>query len=170
MDITLDAPCESVRERFTQAVAEYRIDMYRVCRSLLDSDADAEDTVSEAVLRAWASFGKLRDAQALKSWLIKIAVNCAYEHRRKNANLVYPGDLEPIAGAYEDSRDFGLWDIVMRLPDDFRAATVMYYFSDMPTKDIAKALKVREGTVRSRLSRARKMLRTALEEGQNDEF
>ncbi len=170
MDITLDVPCESARERFAEAVTEYRIDMYRVCRSLLDSDADAEDAVSEAVLRAWASFGRLRDAQAFKSWLIKIAVNCAYEHRRKNVNLVYPGDLELIAGAYEDGHNFGLWDLVMRLPDDFRAATVMYYFSGMSTKDIAKALKVREGTVRSRLSRARKMLRTVLEEGQNDEF
>lgn len=161
---TLNPTIETQKERFANAVTEYQADMYRVCRALLENNADAEDAVSEAVLRAWAAFGNLRDYNSLKSWLIKIAVNCAYEHRRKSSRLVYQGDLEPLAGTVTEARDLGLWDIIMRLPDEFRAVTVMYYFEDMPTGDIAKALKVRTGTVRSRLARAREMLRKVLEE------
>lgn len=138
--------------------------MFRAARVLLDCDADAEDAVSDATLRAWQAFGRLRDEKALKGWLIKITVNCAYEHRRKSARMTYTDDLEPLAGGVPDQHEGGLWDTVCRLPEDFRVATVLYYYEDMTTAEIAKALGVREGTVRSRLARARNRLRTLLEE------
>ena len=121
-------------------------------------------SVSDAVLRAWQAFGRLRDEKALKGWLIKITVNCAHEHHRKTARLTYTDDLEPLAGGAEDRHDFTLWDAVCALPEDYRVATVLFYYEDMTTAEIAKVLAVREGTVRSRLSRARNRLRTLLEE------
>lgn len=111
-----------------------------------------------------AAFGRLRDEKSPKGWLIKITVNCAYEHHRRGARVTYTDDLEPLAGGAEDRHDFTLWDAVCRLPEDYRVATVLYYYEDMTTAEIAKALGVREGTVRSRLARARKRLRTLLEE------
>ena len=164
MEMILTQIQEDAHERFAAAVTEHRRAMYRAARALLSSDADAEDAVSEAVLRAWQAFGRLRDEQSLKGWLIKITVNCAYEHRRKSARVTYTDDLEPLAGGAEDRHDFTLWDAVCRLPADYRMATVLYYYEDMTTAEIAKALGVREGTVRSRLSRARSRLRTLLEE------
>ena len=120
--------------------------------------------MGEAILRAWQAFGRLRDEKALKGWLIKITVNCAYEHHRRGARLTYTDDLEPLAGGAEDRHDFTLWDAVCALPEDYRVATVLFYYEDMTTAEIAKALGVREGTVRSRLSRARSRLRMLLEE------
>ena len=102
--------------------------------------------------------------KALKGWLIKITVNCAHEHHRKTARLSYTDDLEPLAGGAEDRHDFTLWDAVCALPEDYRVATVLFYYEDMTTAEIANALGIREGTVRSRLSRARNRLRTLLEE------
>ena len=96
--------------------------------------------------------------------LMIITVNCAYEHHRRGSRVTYTDDLEPLAGGAEDRHDFTLWDAVCRLPADYRVATVLYYYEDMTTAEIAKALGVREGTVRSRLSRARSRLRTLLEE------
>ena len=87
MEMILTNIQEDARERFAAAVTAHRHAMYRAARVLLDSDADAEDAVSEAVLRAWQAFGRLRDEKALKGWLIKIAVNCAYEHRRRGARV-----------------------------------------------------------------------------------
>ena len=164
MEMILTGMQEDARERFAAAVTAHRHAMYRAARALLDSDADAEDAVSEATLRAWQAFGRLREEQALKGWLIKITVNCAYEHRRKGARVTYTDDLEPLAGGAEDRHDLGLWDAVCRLPEDHRIATVLFYYEDMTTAEIAKTLGVREGTVRSRLSRARSRLRTLLEE------
>ena len=164
MEMILSQIQDDPRTRFAAAVTEHRRAMYRAARALLSSDADAEDAVSEAVLRAWQAFGRLRDEKALKGWLIKITVNCAHEHHRKTARLTYTDDLEPLAGGAEDRHDFTLWDAVCALPEDYRVATVLFYYEDMTTAEIAKALDVREGTVRSRLSRARNRLRTLLEE------
>ena len=164
MEMILTGMQEDARERFAAAVTAHRHAMYRAARALLDSDADAEDAVSEATLRAWQAFGRLREERALKGWLIKITVNCAYEHRRKGARVTYTDDLEPLAGGAEDRHDLGLWDAVCRLPEEHRIATVLFYYEDMTTAEIAKTLGVREGTVRSRLSRARSRLRTLLEE------
>lgn len=164
MEMILSQTQDDPRERFTTAVTTHRRAMYRAARALLSSDADAEDAVSEATLRAWQAFGRLRDEKALKGWLIKITVNCAHEHHRKTARLSYTDDLEPLAGGAEDRHDFTLWDAVCALPKDYRVATVLFYYEDMTTAEIAKALGIREGTVRSRLSRARNRLRTLLEE------
>lgn len=164
MEMILTNIQEDARERFAAAVTAHRHAMYCAARVLLDSDADAEDAVSEATLRAWQAFGRLRDEKSLKGWLIRITVNCAYEHHRRGARVTYTDDLEPLAGGAEDRHDFTLWDAVCRLPKDYRVATVLYYYEDMTTAEIAKALGVREGTVRSRLARARNRLRTLLEE------
>ena len=164
MEMILTGMQEDARERFAAAVTAHRHAMYRAARALLDSDADAEDAVSEATLRAWQAFGRLREERAFKGWLIKITVNCAYEHLRKGARVTYTDDLEPLAGGSEDKHDLGLWDAVCRLPEDHRIATVLFYYEDMTTAEIAKKLGVREGTVRSRLSRARNRLRMLLKE------
>lgn len=164
MEMILSQTQDDARTRFAAAVTAHRRAMYRAARALLSCDADAEDAVSEAILRAWQAFGRLRDEKALKGWLIKITVNCAHEHHRKTARLTYTDDLEPLAGGAEDKHGFPLWDAVCALPEDYRVATVLFYYEDMTTAEIAKVLGVREGTVRSRLSRARSRLRTLLEE------
>ena len=164
MEMILSQTQDDTRERFAAAVTAHRRAMYRAARALLSCDADAEDAVSEATLRAWQAFRRLRDEKALKGWLIKITVNCAHEHHRKTARLSYTDDLEPLAGGAEDRHDFTLWDAVCALPEDYRVATVLFYYEDMTTAEIANALGVRGGTVRSRLSRARNRLRTLLEE------
>ena len=164
MEMILTNIQEDARERFAAAVTAHRHAMYRAARVLLDSDADAEDAVSEATLRAWQAFGRLRDEKSLKGWLIKITVNCAYEHHRRGARVTYTDDLEPLAGGAEDRHDFTLWDPVSRLPEPPGFGPVLSYYEVTTPAEIAKALGVREGTVRSRLSRARSRLRTLLEE------
>ena len=71
------------QEEFSAAVTEHSRSMYRAARAVLDSAADAEDAVGQAVLQAWQSLDRLRDKGAVRPWLIRIAVNCAYAQRRK---------------------------------------------------------------------------------------
>ena len=131
----------SAREEFAAAVTEHSHGMFRAARSILDSDADAEDAVGEAVLRAWQSWDRLRARGAVRAWLLKIAVNCAYEQRRRDSRVIYTDELEPLAGGAEDALPGGLWDAV-----------------------IARVLGVAQGTVKSRLGRARQRLKEQLQE------
>ena len=77
MEMIKAVPAAGARERFAAAAQAHTRSMYRAARTILDSDADAEDAVSEALLRAWQAFGRLKSEEALKGWLLKITVNCA---------------------------------------------------------------------------------------------
>ena len=90
---------EWTREEFAAAVTEHGRRMFRAARAVLDSDADAEDAVSQAVLQAWQSLDRLKNREAVRPWLVKIAVNCAYAQRRRQGRVVYLDDLAQIAGA-----------------------------------------------------------------------
>ena len=145
----------SAREEFAAAVTEHSHGMFRAARSILDSDADAEDAVGEAVLRAWQSWDRLR---------ARGAVNCAYEQRRRDSRVIYTDELEPLAGGAEDALPGGLWDAVLHLPEEQRAAVTLYYYEDLPVAEIARVLGVAQGTVKSRLGRARQRLKEQLQE------
>ena len=150
------------REEFAAAVTEHSRRMYRAARAVLDSDADAEDAVGQAILQAWQSLDRLRDKSAVRPWLVKIAVNCAYAQRRKWGKVVYLEDVVPEPAAPDISPNGGLWEAVCALPPERRAAVVLFYYEDMPVDEIAKTLGVPKGTVKSRLSRAREQLREML--------
>lgn len=61
-------------------------------------------------------------------------------------------------------KDFSLYDAINSLEDDLKITTLLYYFEDLKYKDIAKLLKIKEGTVKSRLSRAKQKLYEILKE------
>lgn len=157
-------------ERFTALVEAHSHAMFRAARAVLDCDADAEDAVGEAVLLAWQAFGSLRDESKAKSWLLRIAVNCAYAQRRRLGRVVCVDDLERVAGAAGMNEPDGLWDAVCRLPDDQRIAVTLYYYDELPVAEIARTLGVPQGTVKSRLSRARARLAQTLREEDPDAF
>lgn len=162
---------EWTREEFAAAVAEHSRRMYRAARAVLDSDADAEDAVGQAVLQAWQSLDRLRDKSAARAWLVKIAVNCAYAQRRGRGRVIYLEELEqePAAPAGDPARCGGLWEAVSALPPERRVVVTLFYYEDMSVEQIAKCLGVPKGTVKSRLSRARKQLKEMLQ-GQEGEY
>ena len=107
------------KDEFAAAVTENSRAMFRTARTLLSSDADAEDAVSRAVLSAWQGVSKLRDREKIKPWLIKITVNCAYEIRRKTGRVTFLEEL-PDTPAPDEHRYDDLWEAVSALPEDRR--------------------------------------------------
>ena len=84
-------------EELAALVREHGGAMFRAARSVTDSDAQAEDAVGRAVLTAFEKRSSLRDERKARPWLVKIAVNCALEDRRRQGRLTsledLPGDL-----------------------------------------------------------------------------
>lgn len=152
------------REQFAALVREHSRSIFRAARAILDCDADAEDAVGEAVLLAWQAFPKLNRPEAARCWLLKITVRCAYGLRRRQRRVVYMDDLSQTAGSAPPPEPSGLWDAVLRLPEDQRLVVMLYYYEDLPVAEIAKTLCVPQGTVKSRLSRGRDRLRALLRE------
>ena len=117
----------------------------------------------------------------LKGWLYRVAVNGSVDMlRRGKKELLYdvppndgPTDSEcdmPESSAIRSERDSMLRDSVNALDDIYREPLLLHYYSGLNYHDIAELLNVAEGTVKSRMSRAKAMLRTMLgERGMNDE-
>ena len=159
------------REAFLENIKSYTLHMYRLAFSILRNSQDAEDAVSEAVLRAYENLGTLRSEERFKAWVLQITANEAKKLYGKNKRMStvawedYMSDYmsENMAPAFYDEHH-ELWDVVMKLDDDFRDVIVLFYYEQFSIREIARILKCREGTVKSRMHRAKGQLREMLQE------
>ena len=150
------------KEEFTRAVLEYESTLYRVAKSMLGSEADCADAAQNALLRAWEKQHTLRDTAYVKTWLTRILINECRAMLRQRARFV-PLEEEAAEGEIAPERDSGLYEAVMGLDVKYRVPFVLYYIEGFRTREIASMLKLPEGTVKTRLRRAREILRTELE-------
>lgn len=150
------------KEEFTRAVLEYESTLYRVAKSMLGSEADCADAAQNALLRAWEKQHTLRDMAYFKTWLTRILINECRAMLRQRARFV-PLEEEAAEGEIAPERDSGLYEAVMGLDVKYRVPFVLYYIEGFRTREIASMLKLPEGTVKTRLRRAREILRTELE-------
>ncbi len=150
------------KEEFTRAVLEYESTLYRVAKSMLGSEADCADAAQNALLRAWERLHTLRDPAYFKTWLTRILINECRAMLRQRARFV-PLEEEAAEGEIAPERDSGLYEAVMGLDVKYRVPFVLYYIEGFRTREIVSMLKLPEGTVKTRLRRAREILRTELE-------
>ena len=151
------------KERFSQAVWEMRSSMLRLAMSLLRSPQDAEDAVSEAVLRAFTHRDTVRGD--FKPWMLKIVANCCYTQMRKRARVVLADSEQfPETPAQEDEAH-ALWQHLWGLPEKYRVVLSLFYYERMHVDEIAQALSIPRGTVTARLKRGREKLARIMKEG-----
>jgi len=143
---------------FIRLTLENKLGMYRLAFSILRNEADAEDAVSETVLKAYEKLDKLRNTNKFKPWIMKILVNQAKTMLRGKNRIDLMADMEQLEMSF-DNQTGELWSVVSELEEEFRNVVILFYYEDMTTREIAKTLQIAEGTVKSRLSRAREKLK-----------
>ena len=155
------------------AAAERHLDMvYRVALNWLRSPADAEDAAQNAMLRLWRTDTAFQSGEHLRRWLVKVTVNeCKSLWRTLWRRRVSLQDItdEHLPPAFDEPDHERLYDALAALPEKCRIVVHLFYFEGYGTREIAGILGVREPTVRTRLSRARKILRQQLREAWEDE-
>ena len=141
-------------------------DLYRIAMSILKNKDDADDAVCGAVVEAYENIQKLNDCGFFKTWIIRILINQANAVYKKRSKIVYLNDIK-IEPQYEDAYDLDnneLTAAITSLNLEYRTAITLYYFQDMPIKEIASVLQIPQGTVKWRLSRAKSILKQKLSE------
>jgi RNA polymerase sigma-70 factor (ECF subfamily) len=141
--------------------------LYRTARAILRDDAEAEDAVQEAYLRAYRGLEAFRGEAKLSTWLVRIAANEALMRRRRRpAAEVVPMDATVELEAGGEQGDHMLRQLLERkidaLPDDYRAVFMLRAVEELSVEETAAALGIPEATVRTRLFRARGLLRESL--------
>lgn len=155
------------REAFRPIVERYGNVLMGTIYLMIGDRAVSEELVQETFVRAWRGIKTFRLGQPLKPWLVRVAVNQAL-----NARARRQAPVEPLSEASASGTDAGfgqsddrseIRQALSQLSDDHRRVVVLRYFGELSTKESAKALGVREGTVKSRLKRALEQLREILE-------
>ena len=151
------------RDREIVRIVETYSDMLmRIALNRVNSITEAEDVVQSTFERLMKRQPRFETREHEKAWLIKTAIRiCIDEARRASRRTSVPLN-EEIAAAYSEE-SFELLETVRRLPEHDRDAVYLYYYEEYRISDVAKILGEREGTTRSRLSRARKKLRAIME-------
>jgi RNA polymerase sigma-70 factor (ECF subfamily) len=130
---------------------------------------DLDDIVQECFVKAWKGMEKFRGESNVKTWITRIAVNCAYDHfRRKGVNLETEEiDEEKLEAVEPELRDLGAEEALRRalgcLSVPHREVLVLHVMEENPVDEVAAILKISPGTVKSRLFHARANLQKILE-------
>ncbi len=171
---------EKDEKAFETVVERYDKFVFSSVRCELRSDEDAFDVSQEVFIRLYGAAGGFRCESTLKTWLYRMCKNCAVDFCRKNyrhgfLSLTKSGDDENGEGETDipdtDTPEEELLrrekiravrKAVASLPEQQRSVIVLREFGDMAYADIAKTLGISEGTVKSRISRAREALKELL--------
>jgi RNA polymerase sigma-70 factor (ECF subfamily) len=158
--------------------------LFRVARSIVRDESEAEDVLQEAYVRAFAKLDEFRGEASIYTWLTRIVINEGRGRLRKRRDTVDLAEIEnaqaeagrvllfPSAfGSGDPERDAAraearrlLERAVDALPEPFRLVFVMREIEDCSMAETAETLGIRVETVKTRLHRARRMLRAALDE------
>lgn len=142
--------------------------VFRFAYLLLGDPDDAQDVAQETFIRAFYSLSRFDERRPLRPWLMSITANQSRNRRRTMgryfAALTRFSRQQPAYDPPPGKDDSQLlWQAVQRLNPDFQRAIYLRYFLELPEAEMAEALEVAAGTVKSRLHRALEALRRVVE-------
>ncbi len=172
-------------QAFGLLVTKYQDRIYNLVIRLCPQAADAEELAQEAFLKAMERIAQFRGQSQFYTWLFRIAANLAISHRRRGGRLKFQSltgsdDFEntqaealtaalaekrcpsPVAAAISNESAARVEQAVTELDEEFRVVLVLRDVEEMDYSQIAEVLDVPVGTVKSRLHRARTVLRQSL--------
>ena len=152
------------RDAFAQEVRSLTDTAFAVSYLILGHSADCEDAMSAAILRAYENRGKLKKRESFRAWFLQILRHEAYNLLRKQRRLTPVEELPEAPAPEGDAAGrLDLQAALDQLTEDQRTALLLQQ-EGYDLAEIGQALDVPVGTVKSRISRAKKTLRAILEE------
>lgn len=142
----------------------YETQMYRVAYSYLRNEHDVRDAVQEMYYLAFKHMHTVKSPEYFKTWLVRIVINTCNQQIRKQKRIVITDELPERSATFKDEL-FEMNDVLMQLPIEQQELIHLKYFKDLKNSEIAAAQNIPEGTVKSRLHKTLKKLRTIIEGG-----
>ena len=156
-------------------VAQHQEAIFRLAYLLLGDADDAQDVAQETFIRAYQALDRFDASRPMRPWLLRIAANLAHNRRRSAGRYLSalqrafraeppppsPKPVEALTGQQMEAHS--LWRAVRRLRSDEQQVVYLRYFLELPEADMAAALDIAPGTVKSRLHRTLKKLRAVIE-------
>ena len=142
--------------------------MYRVAFGILKNEDEIYDAISNTTIIVFEKISSLKKEEFFKTWLTRILINECYKIYNQNKKVIYlenctAENLDNLQYTEKDRlEEQDARDLLKNLSKDLRETVMLYYFEDFSVKEVAEILNIPEGTVKSRLSKARKDLEKIL--------
>ncbi|HWQ79124.1 MAG TPA: RNA polymerase sigma factor [Anaerovoracaceae bacterium] len=160
-------------DSFRELFELYKSKAVRTAYLITGNQATAEDVAQEAFVKCYFKIGELKDPECFKTWFYRLLIRTAWRYAETEKKNV------PVQDVFEESKTAGeksieqqyleaetsniLYKQVQKLDQKKRTAVMLFYYSELSTKEIAQVMGCLEGTVKSRLHFARKILKRNLE-------
>lgn len=162
----------ALRLKTDEIIDKYADMVYRIAVNETGNREDAQDIFQEVFLRLVCYRDRISNEEHLKAWLIRVTINCAKKQKRSFWNRKVTS-VEEAAKEQADSKAAKVYEMVenadspvlqavRELPEKYRSAVYLFYYEEMSIAQIGKLLGEKESTVKSRLYRAREILKIRL--------
>ncbi len=151
-------------EAFLELMHVYKLDLYKTAISYLRNEEEALEALQEVTYRAYKSIKTLNQPSYVKTWLIRIMINYCNDVLKKKKRWVLGEENLNTQGILENHTQMEMKDAMQGLDDRSREILTLKYFHDLKIKEIAETMECPEGTIKTWLNKALKLLRDLLEE------
>ena len=159
-------------EAFENLVIPLKNKLYKTGMAILKNDDDTCDAVQETLISAYKSFQNLKNKEYFNTWITRILINKCYDIIRNNKKISYINkemEVDSNTSYYDIYKSESQVERVLNLIDsDLKLVSVLYYYDEYSVKEISELLNIPEGTVKSRLSRARDKMFEILKKKEGD--
>lgn len=153
----------------------YKEEVFQICLGFSRNPSDAEDLAQEVYLGAYRNVGRIHSPYAVKEWLLRVTRNACLDHQKKKRIVrlfqerVFDTAADPVRETPSDSAERNeqlraLKRAILRLPKKLREVFVLRLYGDISYQELARTLGLKEGTVMSRLNRARQAVASSVKE------
>ena len=170
MSLSTHEPVDTVVERL---IEQYGQEVYKIAYFYMKETQLAEDVFQEVFYKVIKNYHKFNHQSSEKTWLIRITINTCKDMLRTSwiKRVTTFGVLQDSGNEYEKPYDIEkketnkeLYELIQRLPQKYKEILLLFYYKDLTYEEISEILQIPEGTVRSRLSRAREKLKKMMNE------
>ena len=156
------------KNQFEELYIKYKQDMYSVAHSILHNVEDAEDAVHQAFLTIANNFEKVRKipCQEIKAYIVIIIRNVSSNKRKAEHSAELNDNITMDVDVLEQYEYTQLVKVISELPQIYKDIVYLYYLEEFTAKEVAKMLNISVDTVWKRAERAKKLLKEALERGE----
>ena len=162
---------EKDKEIFIQNINKNRLKMYKTAIGILKNEDDANDAIQDALYSAYKNYYNLKEKAYFSTWIIRILINKCYDIINKNKKIAYIDDSitqdtigESDTYLIENSLEW----VLNQIDKDLKEIVVLYYYDELSVMEIANILGIPQGTVKSRLSRAREQIGKIIEKEEGE--
>ena len=153
-------------QEFNLAVEQYLNMVYRIALNWFGSVHDAEDAAQEVMLRLWKNTSGFEGDAHLRHWLVRVTINVCKDLSRAPWRLhSVPLAQAPPQPCADEPEAQAVVEEILRLPKKYRVPLYLYHYEGYSGREISALLRANPSTIRTRLSRARELLKHQLEEG-----